>query len=88
MRGALIIAVVFSSTAVAVGVSQYAFGLFIVPIEETFGWTRTQISASLSFAAVGGLTAPFLGRAMTASAHDRSSWPRSRCSVSASVCGP
>ena len=64
MRGALIIAVVFSSTAVAVGVSQYAFGLFVVPIEEAFGWTRTQISASLSFAAVGGLTAPFLGRAM------------------------
>ena len=64
MRGALIIAVVFSSTAVAVGVSQYAFGLFIVPIEETFGWTRTEISASLSFAAVGGLSAPFLGRAM------------------------
>ena len=64
MRGALIIAVVFSSTAIGVGVSQYAFGLFIVPIEETFGWTRTEISASLSFAAVGGLTAPLLGRAM------------------------
>ena len=64
MRGAFIIAVVFSSTAIGVGVSQYAFGLFIVPIEETFGWTRTEISASLSFAAVGGLTAPFLGRAM------------------------
>ena len=64
MRGALIIVVVFSSTAIAVGVSQYAFGLFIVPIEETFGWTRTQISASLSFAAVGGLSAPLLGRAM------------------------
>ena len=64
MRGALIIAVVFSSTAIAVGVSQYAFGLFIVPIEESFGWTRTEISASLSFAAVGGLSAPLLGRAM------------------------
>ena len=64
MRGALIIAVVFSSTAVAVGVSQYAFGLFIEPIEETFGWSRTEISASLSFAAVGGLAAPFIGRAM------------------------
>ena len=64
MRGALIIAVVFSSTAIAVGVSQYAFGLFILPIEETFGWTRTEISASLSFAAVGGLSAPLLGRAM------------------------
>ena len=48
----------------AVGASQYAFGLFILPIEETFGWTRTEISASLSFAAVGGLTAPLLGRAM------------------------
>ena len=64
MRGTLIIAVVFSSTAIAVGVSQYAFGLFIAPLEETFGWTRTEISASLSFAAVGGLAAPFLGRAM------------------------
>ena len=64
MRGAFVIAVVFSSTAVAVGVSQYAFGLFIAPIEETFGWTRTEISASLSFAAVGGLSAPLLGRAM------------------------
>ena len=64
MRGSLIIAVVFSSTAVAVGVSQYAFGLFIEPIEETFGWSRTEISASLSFAAVGGLAAPFIGRAM------------------------
>ena len=64
LRGAFIIAVVFSSTALAVGVSQYAFGLFIAPIEETFGWTRTEISASLSFAAVGGLSAPLLGRAM------------------------
>lgn len=64
MRGALVVAIVFSSTAIAVGVSQYAFGLFIVPIEETFGWTRTEISASLSFAAVGGLSAPLLGRAM------------------------
>ena len=64
MRGSLIIAVVFSSTAVAVGVSQYAFGLFIEPIEATFGWSRTEISASLSFAAVGGLAAPFIGRAM------------------------
>ena len=64
MRGTFIIAILFSSTAIGVGVSQYAFGLFIVPIEETFGWSRTEISASLSFAAVGGLSAPLLGRAM------------------------
>ena len=64
MRGTFIVAILFSSTAIGVGVSQYAFGLFIVPIEETFGWSRTEISASLSFAAVGGLSAPLLGRAM------------------------
>ena len=64
VRGTAIVAVLFSSTAIAVGASQYAFGLFILPIEEAFGWTRTEISASLSFAAVGGLTAPLLGRAM------------------------
>ena len=64
MRGTYIIAVVFSYTAIGVGVSQYALGLFIVPIEAAFGWSRTEISASLSFAAVSGLTAPFLGRAM------------------------
>ena len=64
MRGALVIAIIFSSTAIAVGVSQYSFGLFIVPIEEAYGWSRTQISASLSFAAVGALAAPLLGRAM------------------------
>ena len=79
MRGTCIIAVVFSSTAIAVGVSQYAFGLFIVPIEETFGWTRTEISASLSFAAVSPLTA---------SGHGRCSRSHSRCSARASVSGP
>lgn len=64
MHGAAIIGVVFLAAAVGVGTAQYAFGLFIPPLAETFGWTRTQISASLSFAAVGGLTAPLIGKAM------------------------
>jgi MFS family permease len=63
-HGAAIMGIVFAATALAVGTAQYAFGLFIEPLEQTFGWTRTQISASLSFAAVGGLAAPFIGRAM------------------------
>ncbi|MBF2761309.1 MAG: MFS transporter [Ectothiorhodospiraceae bacterium AqS1] len=63
-RGPFVIAVLFTSTAIAIGVSQYAFGLFILPLEEEFGWTRTQIGVSLSFLAVGGLTAPFFGKAM------------------------
>lgn len=63
-RGPFVIAVVFTSTAIAIGVSQYAFGHFIVPLEEEFGWTRTQIGTSLSLLAVGGIAAPFLGKAM------------------------
>ncbi len=63
-RGPFVIAVLFSSTALAIGVSQYAFGHFIAPLEERFGWTPAQIGVSLSFLAVGGLAAPLFGRAM------------------------
>jgi MFS family permease len=64
LHGALVIGVLFASTALSVGASQYAFGLFIEPLEQQFAWTRTEISASLSFAAVTGLASPFIGRAM------------------------
>lgn len=60
-RGWLIAAVMFLSAAVNIGGSQYAFGLFIAPLQETFGWSRTQISLSLSFAAVGSVAAPMVG---------------------------
>ena len=60
-RGWLIAAVMFLSSAVNIGGSQYAFGLFIDPLQEAFGWSRTQISLSLSFAAVGSLAAPLVG---------------------------
>lgn len=63
-RGAAIVAIVFSATAVLIGASQYAFSLFIAPLEASFGWSRTEVSASLSFAAVGALAAPFIGRLM------------------------
>ena len=61
--GWLVVGTVFLSSAISIG-PGYAFGLFIGPLEETFGWQRTAISASLSFVAVGALTAPFLGRFM------------------------
>ena len=64
MHGYAIVCVVFLSTAVSVGTAQYAFGLFILPLVTEFGWSKTAIGASLSFAAVGGLTAPVVGRAM------------------------
>ena len=62
--GWVIVAVIFSSMSVAIGTAQYAFGVFVEPLEEQFGWTRTQINASLSFFAVGSLVAPFVGKFM------------------------
>jgi len=59
----LIVGVVFLAAAITVG-PVYAFGLFIGPLENDFGWQRTAISASLSFAAIGAVAAPFIGRVM------------------------
>ncbi len=61
--GWLVVGTVFLSSAISIG-PGYAFGLFIGPLEEEFGWQRTAISVSLSFVAVGALTGPFLGRFM------------------------
>ena len=63
-RGWFIVSALFMASGLTIGSSQYAFGLFVGPLEETFGWSRTQISASLSFTAVGSLVAPLLGRFM------------------------
>ncbi len=62
-RGWLVVGAVFLSSALNVG-PIYAFGLFIDPVQASFGWQRTAISASLSFAAVGSLASPFIGRLM------------------------
>ena len=62
--GLLIVGIVFLSSALSIGASNYAFGFYVEPLEETFGWSRTAISASLSFGAIGSLTAPLLGRFM------------------------
>lgn len=63
-RGWFIVSALFMASGLTIGSSQYSFGLFVGPLEETFGWSRTQISASLSFTAVGSLVAPLLGRFM------------------------
>ncbi len=62
--GWVVLAVVFASMAVAIGGGQYAFGIFVKPLAEEFGWSRTQINVGLSFSAVGGLLSPLVGRAM------------------------
>ncbi len=60
----LVLGTLFLAAGVNVGSSNYAFGLFVEPLETTFGWSRTAISASLSFVAVGSLASPLIGRFM------------------------
>lgn len=49
----------FANSATAIGVLT----VFIIPLTEEFGWTRTQISAATSVGALlGALVAPFAGR--------------------------
>ena len=59
-----VIGVVFLGMAVAIGGTHYAFGVFVEPLENEFGWSRTEVTASLSFSAVSALVAPFIGRAL------------------------
>ena len=63
-HGWAIVGVMFCASACVVGASQYAFGLFLQPLQDEFGWSRTEISASLSFSALGALASPFIGRLM------------------------
>ena len=62
--GWIIVGVVFLAAGLTIGTSNYAFGLFVEPLENSFDWPRTAISASLSFMAVGSVTGPMIGRAM------------------------
>ena len=53
--------VVFISTGLSVGMTQYAFGEFAGPLKEQFGWSQTQLNLSLAFSFISGLCAPFVG---------------------------
>ena len=60
--GWVIVAATFLIALVTVG-GRSAFGVFVVPMSEEFGWSRSTISlaASLGFL-VNGLSQPFVGR--------------------------
>ena len=60
-RGYPIAIVVFLSTGLSVGMTQYAFGEFAGPLKEQFGWSQTQLNLSLAFSFKSGLCAPFVG---------------------------
>ena len=54
-----------SSVGIASGLSGlafYTFGVFIVPLEEAFGWSRGELSIASSFLIIGtAITAPIIG---------------------------
>ncbi|MCH2320029.1 MAG: MFS transporter [SAR202 cluster bacterium] len=62
--GIPIVAIAFLASALSIGSSNYTFGFFVEPLEADFGWSRTAIGGALSFAAIGSLTTPILGRIM------------------------
>ncbi len=63
-RGYPIALVAFLSSGLSIGMAQYAFGVFIEPLEDEFGWTRTEINLSLSLGLITGLLSPLIGRWM------------------------
>ena len=63
-RGYAVVLSAFVVIALGNGATQYSFGFFISPLEEEFGWTRTQINGALAFSFTMGLMAPISGRAV------------------------
>ena len=62
--GWLVVMAAFVSTGLTIGTGQYAFGVFVEPLEAEFGWTRIQLNAALSLSAVAALSSPVIGRIM------------------------
>ena len=63
-RGYGVVFATFIVIGIGNGATQYSFGFFISPLEEEFGWTRTQINGALAFSFTMGLMAPLSGRAV------------------------
>ena len=73
----VIAAVTFAVMLITAGV-RAAPGLFMVPLEAEFGWSRAVISASIAVnIALFGLIGPFAASVMDRWACGPSCWPRS-----------
>ena len=46
------------------GTVQFTFGFFIEPLEEEFGWSRTQVNIALSFGVLTSAMSPVVGNMM------------------------
>ena len=50
------------ASGITIGTSNYAFGVFIEPLESQYGWTRTEINTALTFGVASALISPLIGR--------------------------
>lgn len=60
-RGYVAALLVFLSTGLAIGMTQYSFGEFAGPLQERYGWNQTELNLSLTFAFISGILAPIIG---------------------------
>ncbi|MBH65031.1 MAG: hypothetical protein CL784_00740 [Chloroflexi bacterium] len=63
-RGWYAIAVSALSIGAVLGTVQFTFGFFIEPLEEEFGWSRTQVNIALSFGVLTSAMSPVVGNMM------------------------
>lgn len=62
--GWYVVAVLFLCTALMVGITSYAFGVFVTALKGDLGWSQAQIFVGLSLSSVGMLLSPLVGRAV------------------------
>lgn len=61
-HGWMVLGVGTVAMALGSGLSMGAFGLYVGPLEDEFGWTRAEVSLAFSFALLSsGLVAPLVG---------------------------
>jgi MFS family permease len=63
-RGWPIAVVASIASGLTIGMSGYAYGVFVDPLEEEFGWSRTELNFSLTISVVSLLVGPLVGRWM------------------------
>ncbi|HIF71457.1 MAG TPA: MFS transporter [Dehalococcoidia bacterium] len=63
-RGWYIIGASALSIGAVLGTVQFTFGFFIEPLEQEFGWSRTQVNVALSIGIVTGFLSPVIGGLM------------------------
>ena len=57
------VAACFLCMVISGGIAWFTFPVFVVPLQEEFGWTATQLGIGIAlWATVGGIFAPILGR--------------------------